>query len=633
MYLSQLVIKNFRCFDGCGHTVNFHKGLNIIVGENDSGKTAIIDAIRYVLGTTDQKWQRFELTDFYNEDKKNEILITCRFTDLSIDERGAFLECLTYNSGVPELFINWTAKFMTSIKPSRVITNFSCGKNGDSAPPASEARELIRATYLRALRDSYSEMQSGKNSRLSQIVDNVVDVHEGIHEYRVGDVLEELSLAGIVDLSNQLLGKHPKLKSTNKKILSILENGILLKNENVKTRLTVTGSDASNEKRALTLLEKLDLSVDQGNGKLGLGTSNILSMACELLLNQANDRSSFLLIEEPEAHIHAQRQVKLLQSLQNQVSDSNQQTFITTHSPLLTSVSTLENIILVKNSKTYPMASEYTMLDQSDYKFLERYLDATKANLFFAKSVLIVEGPGEELLLPTIASLLGRGFTDYGVSLVNVMSTGLRRYSRIFQRSNETDLLDIKVACVTDRDVLPDCAPKICLDEKYENKDNWPKKNRRWKTESEIPNKEEYMQSIKDKANGQHVKTFVATYWTLEYDLALSGFHEEIIEALANLIVINSTQSKKEKEFEGVKSEIISDLNLYNAPEERASFIYSFFSNKIVSKAEFAQQFAEVLNNRFSKNKTELRKKIPQYLIDAIEYVTEVLPSEQFNEY
>ena len=69
MYLSEIRIKNFRCFDDTEHIVRFHAGLNVLVGENDSGKSAVIDAIRIVLGTTDQGWYRIDSTDFYNEDR------------------------------------------------------------------------------------------------------------------------------------------------------------------------------------------------------------------------------------------------------------------------------------------------------------------------------------------------------------------------------------------------------------------------------------------------------------------------------------------------------------------------------------------------------------------------------------
>ena len=76
-------------------------------------------------------------------------------------------------------------------------------------------------------------------------------------------------------------------------------------------------------------------------GRVGLGTSNIMSMACELLLHREAEtvkKSSFLLVEEPEAHVHAQRQLKLIQSLENEAESKNQQIIMTTHSPLLASV-------------------------------------------------------------------------------------------------------------------------------------------------------------------------------------------------------------------------------------------------------------------------------------------------------
>ena len=79
MYLAELKIKNFRCFDENYHIIKFNKGLNVLVGENDSGKSAIIDAIRYVLGTTDMSWYRLNAEDFYNENTSSEIEIICKF--------------------------------------------------------------------------------------------------------------------------------------------------------------------------------------------------------------------------------------------------------------------------------------------------------------------------------------------------------------------------------------------------------------------------------------------------------------------------------------------------------------------------------------------------------------------------
>ena len=292
MYLSLLQIKNFRCFDGNEHSITFKKGLNVLVGENDSGKSAIMDAIKLVLGTTDMNWYRVEQEDFYKEDATLEIKITCKFEELNEDERGAFLECLSYedeNKKIPCLYLHWTCRYLSSFNPPRTVVNVSTGIEGNGPSPYAAARELLRATYLRALRDAYSEMQAGRHSRLSQIMQHISVVDQGVDEYEEGNDIHNLSIAGIADLSNTLLAKHPALDSINEEMTTILQEKMLLKKDNIRTRLEVTGSNSNKIKKEMTLLEKLDLAVDKDAsdmcGRVGLGTSNIMSMACELLLH------------------------------------------------------------------------------------------------------------------------------------------------------------------------------------------------------------------------------------------------------------------------------------------------------------------------------------------------------------
>lgn len=634
MYLSLLKIKNFRCFDGNDHDITFKKGLNVLVGENDSGKSAIMDAIKIVLGTTDMNWYRIDQEDFYKEDVSLEIAITCKFEDLNADECGAFLECLSYedvDKKVPCLYLHWRCKYLTSFKPPRPAANISTGKDGNGTAPSVEAKELLRTTYLRALRDAYSEMRSGKRSRLSQIMQHVSIVDQGENEYQEGGDIHKLSIAGIADLSNELLANHPALNSINREMTTILQEKMLLKKDNVKTRLEVAGAHSNKLQKEMALLEKLDLAVDKNAsemcGRVGLGTSNIMSMACELLLHkeaEGENKSCFLLIEEPEAHIHAQRQLKLIQSLENESGKGNRQTIITTHAPLLASVVKLSNIVIVKSGEAYSLAEEYTQLDGEDYVFLEKYLDATKANLFFARSVIIVEGPGEALLLPTLAKLLGCSFTDYGTSLVDVRSTGLRRYARIFQRKDQSKLLDINVACITDRDIMPNCAPGICIDEKYTlDKKTWPEKaNRAWRTESDFTKKaaEAHVEKIKERADGQGVRTYVAGHWTLEYDLAYKGLqNKDMKKVLINsLIKVSYAPHNRTNK----KNKLIDDLNKYQTVEEQASYFYSYFTSKKVSKADFAQQFAFELEKNYTGKADALKEAIPDYLVSAIEYAT-----------
>lgn len=637
MYISSISLKNFRIFGDQKTKINFNKGLTLLVGENDSGKSAVIDALKIVLGTTDLNWYRIKDSDFNNEDITKEIEIVCKFSDLTNIECAAFLEYLTYEKSsdtedIPVLYVNWSCKMLLNLTPFRPITRITTGINSDGPTLSQEAKELLRVTHLRALRDAYSDMQSGRNSRLSQVMQNIPNLNAGRDTYTEDSELNELSLTGIFNLSNQLLSDYVPLKRASQKMSDILDKRMLLKNDDIKVSLNVSGVEKTESKKIVSLLEKLDLTIDKDTSSLkglpGLGTSNIMSMACELLLKENSQESSqFLLIEEPESHIHAQRQLKLIKSLQNETEQVNQQIILTTHSPLLASVVKLENIIIIKSGISYPLAKGYTRLDNEDYTFLEKYIDATKANLFFSRSVIVVEGPGEALLLPTLATLLNRDFTDYGVSLVDVRGTGLRRYSKIFQRENENvEPLNIKVACVTDRDVMPNCAPRIVLDKSFlDDGSNWPiKSTRNWTAEREFESKidkEEHLDKIKQKADGQLVKTFVSNNWTLEYDLLLSSLGSEKLKDIMIDSVIKTSykpknHDKKKKELEELLREASSD-------EEKAAYFYSYFTSGKTSKADFAQQLAVELESNYKVGSTELADSLPSYLKEAIYYVTE----------
>lgn len=634
MYLSKLRIKNFRCFDESDHIIKFNKGLNVLVGENDSGKSAIIDAIRYVLGTTDMTWNRLSPEDFYNENTSLEIEIICKFQDFSLEEKAAFVECLSYEGEERKnecLYINWKGSYLNTYNPPRTITRMTTGKDGNGNIISPEARELLRTTYLHALRDAYSEMSSGKNSRLSKVMQNVSNIDTGNDRYYHGDDLEDLSVLGIANLSNDLLAKHKILSAVNLEMTNIIKEKMLLETDSFNTKLEVAGSNLNDKRKKMSLLEKLDLTVDKDSsslmGRVGLGTSNVMSMACELLLHKEtknNNKPCFLLIEEPEAHIHAQRQLKLIESLENDSKTNNIQVILTTHSPLLASVVKLSNVSIVKKGKTYSLSKEYTNLDGDDYIYLEKYLDATKSNLFFARSVVIVEGPGEALLLPTIAKLLGCSFTNYGVSLIDVRSTGLRRYARIFQRKNDGELLDINVSCITDRDIMPDCAPQICINENYNDIENWPDKNKRnWRAESDFSDDEkaEYLSTIDSKASGQSVRTFISEHWTLEYDLAYEGLQDiEMTKILTtSLINVSYKPINRDKKNE----ELNNKLDGYETIEEKASYFYSYFTSKKASKADFAQELSINLEKKYSdKDSNEIARVVPKYLVKAIKYVT-----------
>jgi AAA ATPase domain len=265
MYLSTITVERFRCFgeESNRFELPLRPGLTALVGENDAGKTAVIDALRFVLGTTDQEWYRPEDTDFYAGGTPREIRIVCKFEALSARDKSAFVEYLTYGEKgdeEPVLYVNWTANDTGGAHRGRHYwrVELRSGKDADSPSMAPEVRELLRATYLRPLRDAEQALSAGRGSRLSQVLHHT---------------------------------------------------------EQIKA-------------------------------------INLLFMACELLLlSQEDEGNKLLLIEEPEAHLHTQRQLQVMKSLQEQAEESGIQIVVTTHSPNLASAIELNNLVMIRNGR------------------------------------------------------------------------------------------------------------------------------------------------------------------------------------------------------------------------------------------------------------------------------------------
>jgi len=656
MYLSSLIIENFRCF-GEGDNrfeMTLEPGLTALVGENDSGKTAVIDALRFALGTSDQEWNRLEDSDFHADASSREIRIVCKFENLSSRDKRAFIEYLTYDTesnNEPVLYVNWTAKDTGEIRRGRSYrrTEVRSGKEGDGPQFDPNARDLLRATYLRPLRDAEQALSAGRGSRLAQVLQHSKMIKDG-EECDINSPLtvasHNLSILGIAKLIDELLREQNAVKKTREQVDAQLEE-LALSADPIASIIRISGADAPDDIRIRQMLEKLDLALS-GDGKPGLGSNNLLFMACELLLLAEEEGNKLLLIEEPEAHLHAQRQLRAMKFLQEQAKSKGVQVIITTHSPNLASAIDVNNIVMIHSKRAFSMANGQTALEPSDYRFLQRFLDVTKANLFFARGIMIVEGDAENILLPTLARLIGRDFTEHGVSVVNVGGVGLRRYARIFQRKDvDADgELDIPVACVTDMDVMPDCAPAILG--KVTEGDTWPETaRRRWRAKRDFndsANIEKRRGQIVAKASGQKVNTFVSDEWTLEYDLALGpknpegafpgGFAEDVFVA-ACLAANDDALNAGTKDRSEVESSALAEFDELKkgatakdgcvAEEILASHVYAKFARDGVSKPIAAQYLAERLQEQFDSGtltSEQLRDRLPSYLIHAIEYVT-----------
>jgi len=635
MYLKRIRAQNFRVFgDGVDAPEldwELNPGMNILVGENDAGKTGVVDAIRHALWTTSYEYIRLFDTDFHvvGDRRADSLFIEATLTDLDPDQEAAVLEWMTYEvDGSRSLILHVQARLIPAQgnRRGRIDAITRSGRDGVGPEIGVAVRDLVRATYLRPLRDAEAELRPGRQSRLSQIL----GAHKKIDGQEKNDFVDveppviPSHLVGLMAFAQHHLGKHAVIKEVEDDINTQYLKQFAFAGDELSSKIRIAPDLALQpilEKFELRLLPSAGIHPDERCAR-GLGYNNALFMATELVLLREGEELALLLIEEPEAHLHPQLQDRVQRLLEQGATQALPgkrpvQVVMTTHSPSLASSADIASMTLVHRAKLFSLGHGKTKLKMNDYEFLRRFIDATKANLFFARGLLIVEGPAEALLLPALSQACGWSLSEHGVSVVNVGGLGLYHYARILQRAKEDELVPVPVACITDRDVVPDEANDYI--EKTDKK--------KFVSDYQPEELEALVTKKQDRAQGGSTRVFVSDQWTFEYDLARFGCAELMYKAI---------ELAKRAEQKGEALEVADEalaleeahaqwqaLEAENlAPAKLASVIYRPLAKGQASKAVTAQYAAHLVATGDFETGAALLEKLPPYIQAALKHVT-----------
>lgn len=575
MYISSFSLRNFRNFKNS--KFHFKNGINTIIGENGAGKTNLFYALRILIDDTFPRYVKFYSSDFtrsLGNWSGHWIIISLFFDNLDASEEAQALA--VQSSGHMDASKNgsYSVYFRPKYQIRKELYDYSqtVGKNatdlqllldkitlgdyetvylsrgsGDFSddavykkfvgnfdtiefPNPDDKEELtfgtwlpkeinihneLSCTFIKALRDVESDLRSYANNPLINLLRG--------KEKTVEIAKQDEIIKSIDNLNEQIssLDEVVEVKQGIDKSIKEAVGTTYAPNIDIKSELP-------NEMEKLFQSLKLWVGDPDEEGykgriwELSLGGANMIYLSLKLLEYEKvrTDRiANFLLIEEPEAHIHTHIQKTLFNSLK----ENKTQVIISTHSTHISSVSKISSVnILSRADKEALVFQPSTNLTSSEITRVERYLDAVRSNLLFAKGVILVEGDAEQILIPELfKKVFGLSLDEIGISLVNIGSTGFENIARIFH----PDRIKKYCAIITDLD-----KSVVTLPADPANDNDYEKHCRASET-SGAARKDR----LTDFCNGNEYLTPFYAKHTFEVDLLMNGNSHEFVKSLEKI--------------------------------------------------------------------------------------------------
>jgi putative ATP-dependent endonuclease of OLD family len=438
MVIKRVIIENYKQFYG-KFELELQSGTNIIVGDNESGKTSIIEAIELALsGLLNGRFIRFELTQYLFNNRSVDEYLKALLSDNPIAPPQISIELFFDNDNFPifegsnnstnEKAIGFTFYIRFDERYKEDYQDLINSKTMRSLP--IEYYEVIWKTFAR------EDIVPKQIPFKSALIDSSINRYESRSDIYISKILRELlDTDEIIEVAQSYrnmkdnYGEQEIIKKVNERI----HEAISVSKKSINIAVDLEDRNAW-ESSLVTCLD--DIPYDY----IGKGEQCIVKTNLALIGRKAVN-AGIVMIEEPEAHLSYNKLNELIQQVEEK--SNNRQLIITTHSSFVANKIGLEKLILLYSKKTLVLSK----LDPDTYDFYKKLPGYDTLRLLLCKKAILVEGASDELVVQKayMTTHSGKLPIEDGIDVISVGLSFLR-FLEIAEQ------IDIPVVVVTDND-------------------------------------------------------------------------------------------------------------------------------------------------------------------------------------